>query len=68
MRIGFTTSVYGFGEGLAAVPRIAVANLIAILATGRALTIHAKGGPKTWDKTDHVFPADHHLAAGPVRS
>lgn len=68
MRIGFTTSVYGFGEGLASVPRIAVANLIAILATGRALTIHARGGPKTWDKTDHVFPAAHHLAADPVRS
>nr|WP_314442260.1 glycosyl transferase family protein [uncultured Sphingomonas sp.] len=68
MRIAFTTHVYGFGEGLAAVPRIAAANLIAILATGRALFLHAGGGPKQWDKTDHVFPAEHLIpAAGPVR-
>lgn len=37
MRIAFTSRVYGFGEGLASVPRIAVANLIAILATARAV-------------------------------
>jgi adsorption protein B len=64
MRVGFTSHVYGFGEGLAAVPRIVTANLIAILATGRALFLHAGGGPKQWDKTDHVFPA----ATGAARS
>ena len=32
--------------------------VIAILATGRALFLHAGGGPKQWDKTDHVFPGD----------
>ena len=67
MRIAFTTHVYGFGEGLASVPRIVVANLIAILAAGRALFLHANGGPKQWDKTDHIFPADHLLPQGPVR-
>ncbi len=67
MRLAFTTHVYGFGEGLAAVPRIVTANLIAILATGRALFLHAGGGPKQWDKTDHVFPADHLLPPAAVR-
>lgn len=67
MRLAFTTHVYGFGEGLAAAPRIVTANLIAILATGRALFLHAGGGPKKWDKTDHVFPADHLLPPQTVR-
>lgn len=67
MRVGFTTHVYGIGEGLAAVPRIAMANLIAILATGRALFLHASGGPKQWDKTDHVFPDDLLLPPEAVR-
>ena len=58
MRISFTTQVYGFGEGLASVPRILAGNLIAILAAGRALFQHAGGGPKQWDKTAHVFPAE----------
>lgn len=68
MRIGFTTHVYGLGEGLAAVPRIVTANLIAILATGRALFLHANGGPKQWDKTDHVFPEDPLLTPGANRA
>lgn len=58
MRIGFTTRVYGIGEGLASVPRILTANLIAILAASRALFLHSGGGPKQWDKTAHVFPAE----------
>jgi bacteriophage N4 adsorption protein B len=58
MRIGFTARVYGLGEGLASVPRIVAGNLVAILAAGRALFLHAGGGPKTWDKTAHVFPAE----------
>jgi hypothetical protein len=53
---------------LASVPRIAAANLVAILASARALFLHAGGGPKQWDKTDHIFPADHHLPPEPVRS
>ncbi|GAA4033021.1 hypothetical protein GCM10022281_10970 [Sphingomonas rosea] len=56
MRIAFTTRLYGFGEGLASVPRILAGNLIAILAASRALFLHAGGGPKQWDKTAHVFP------------
>ena len=58
MRIGFTSAVYGAGEGLASVPRILAGNLVAILAAGRALFQHAGGGPEQWDKTAHVFPAE----------
>jgi len=58
MRIGFTTRLYGLGEGLSSVPRIIAANLIAILAAARASFLHAGGGPKQWDKTAHTFPAD----------
>ena len=58
MRAGFTASVYGWREGLRAVPRTIVANLVAVLAAWRALLIHADGGPKRWDKTDHIFPRE----------
>lgn len=56
VRALFTTSAYGWRQGLLAVPRQVVANLIAILAVRRALLIHAEGGPKRWDKTSHIFP------------
>jgi bacteriophage N4 adsorption protein B len=56
MRAAFTTATYGWREGLTALPRTLVANLIAILAAKRALMLHIGGGPKQWDKTAHVFP------------
>jgi adsorption protein B len=58
MRIAFTTRVYGIGEGLSSVPRILAGNLVSILAASRALFLHTGGGPKQWDKTAHVFPAE----------
>jgi bacteriophage N4 adsorption protein B len=58
MRVCFTTSAYGLGEGLLSVPRLFVGNLIAILAAARALTIHMGGGATRWDKTQHTFPAE----------
>ncbi|HET9334790.1 MAG TPA: glycosyl transferase family protein [Sphingomicrobium sp.] len=58
MRVGFTTAAYGVGEGLRSIPRMVVANLIAMLAARRALLIHSAGGPKQWDKTDHKFPTE----------
>lgn len=58
MRFAFTARIYGVGEGLASIPRILAGNLIAILAAGRALFLHAGGGPKQWDKTAHVFPSE----------
>ncbi|MFL6734084.1 MAG: glycosyl transferase family protein [Sphingomicrobium sp.] len=57
MRAAFTTSAYGWRQGLLSVPRLAVANLIAILAALRALVIHMRGGARRWDKTGHIFPA-----------
>jgi adsorption protein B len=52
----FTTHVYGLGEGLAAVPRIATANLIAILATGRALFLTRAAGPSSGTRPTTSFP------------
>jgi len=57
MRFGFTSAAYGLAEGLRSIPRVLVANLIAILAARRALALHEVGGPKKWDKTRHIFPA-----------
>lgn len=57
MRFGFVSATYGLGEGLRAIPRIMVGNLIAILAVRRAISIHSRGGPARWEKTDHIFPA-----------
>jgi adsorption protein B len=58
MRAFFTASAYGWKEGLLAVPRVVVGNVVAILAAARALAIHLKGGAKQWDKTRHIFPAE----------
>ena len=58
MRAGFTTSVHGWREGLRAIPRTIISNLVSVLAAWRALLIHADGGPRHWDKTDHVFPRE----------
>ena len=58
MRFAFTTAAYGWIEGLRAIPRTIVANVIAVLAARRALLIHSAGGPKHWDKTHHIFPIE----------
>jgi len=58
MRAMFTASAYGWGEGLLSIPRLLVGNLIAMLAAGRAVSLHLGGGAKRWDKTRHVFPIE----------
>ncbi|MFL6721553.1 MAG: glycosyl transferase family protein [Sphingomonas sp.] len=58
MRAGFTTSAYGWREGLRSVPRLVVGNVIAMLAAGRAVSLHLGGGASRWDKTRHIFPAE----------
>jgi adsorption protein B len=58
MRACCTASAYGWREGLRGIPRTIVANLIAVLAAHRALMIHSAGGPRSWDKTHHIFPAE----------
>lgn len=61
MRVGFVTASYGLREGLFAMPRLVVGNIIAILSVRRAVAIHARGAPKTWEKTAHVFPASERV-------
>jgi bacteriophage N4 adsorption protein B len=58
MRAGFTASAYGWRQGLLSIPRLVVGNVIAMLAAGRAVSLHLGGGAKQWDKTRHVFPSE----------
>ncbi|MEO6247720.1 MAG: glycosyl transferase family protein [Sphingomicrobium sp.] len=58
MRAGFTTAAYGPWQGLLSIPRLFVANIIAILAVRRALALHDEAGPPRWDKTHHIFPKE----------
>jgi adsorption protein B len=62
VRAGFVTATYGPVQGLLSIPRLVIGNLIAILAVKRALSIHARGGPRRWDKTLHIFPAEENAA------
>ena len=62
-RFAFTARNYGWAEGLFAVLRIPVTNVIAIMAGWRAVVAYARtlsGGAITWDKTQH----DRHPSAG----
>jgi adsorption protein B len=61
MRCGFTAARYGWREGLRAIPRAAVANLIAMAAAVRALRLYReqrRSGRARWDKTQHSFPPE----------
>lgn len=58
MRAFFTATAYGIGQGLSSIPRLVVANLIAILAAVRAVALHLRSGPPQWEKTRHVFPKE----------
>ena len=58
MRACFTAQAYGWQEGLLSIPRLVVGNIIAMLAAGRAVSLHLGGGAKRWDKTRHIFPAE----------
>ncbi len=56
-RSAFTMREYGWREGLRAIPRMPVANVIAIMAGRRALRDYLatlRGRPLRWDKTRHV--------------
>ena len=56
----FVGHLYGVAEGLLSIPRVLVANIIAMLAARKAIvnyTRHCFGMPLTWDKTrHHVVP------------
>ncbi len=58
MRACFTTAAYGWVQGLLSMPRMVVGNVIAVLAAGRAISLHLGGGPQRWDKTVHIFPTE----------
>lgn len=61
MRFAFTAREYGLFEGLIAIPRIFLGNVIAIMAGRRALVAYMRtlgGGEVSWDKTGHgIHPA-----------
>ena len=61
MRMAFVTNAYGWRQGLIAVPRILVGNLIAIFAAMDALARYStirRCGRSEWGKTAHAFPPD----------
>jgi bacteriophage N4 adsorption protein B len=58
MRAWFTAAAYGWRQGVLSVPRLIIGNVIAMLAAGRAVSLHFGGGAKRWDKTRHIFPAE----------
>jgi adsorption protein B len=61
IRAGFTSAAHGWREGLRAVPRTAVGNVVAILAAKSALSRYRalrRGGRPRWDKTAHIFPGN----------
>jgi adsorption protein B len=58
MRAHFTSSAYGWRQGLLSIPRLVVGNVIAMLAAARAVSRHLSGGAVRWEKTHHIFPAE----------
>ncbi len=57
MRSVFTARIYGRVEGLRAVPRAFVSNVVTVVAAHRALALYVRalsGAPLRWDKTHHV--------------
>ncbi len=59
LRAVLVTHVYGWREGCRSIPRVFVANLIAVLAARRALSLYLRmrsDGIVRWDKTTHIFP------------
>ncbi|QPQ54570.1 glycosyl transferase family protein [Allosphingosinicella flava] len=61
LRFCFTASVYGWREGLRAVPRMLVSTLILIHAALHATRLYVhmlRSGVTRWHKTSHIFPAE----------
>jgi bacteriophage N4 adsorption protein B len=60
MRAGFTAYAYGPAQGLLAIPRAFVGNLVnaaaAWVATRRYRGMLQRGGPLAWEKTTHRYP------------
>jgi bacteriophage N4 adsorption protein B len=59
MRCFFVTRAYGWCEGVRAIPRAVIGNVIAIMAARRALWLYLtmrRDGVVRWDKTRHALP------------
>jgi adsorption protein B len=59
LRVAFTWRCYGWRQGVLALPRFVVGNIIALMAAPRAMArylVILRGGLPRWDKTQHVFP------------
>ncbi|WP_299328944.1 glycosyl transferase family protein [Parasphingopyxis sp.] len=59
MRAYFTGRTYGLREGVIAIPRAIVSNIIAMISARRAMTryiLARRGHRPVWDKTRHIFP------------
>lgn len=60
MRAFFSASAYGWRQGLLAIPRCIVANIITMMAARRAVALYwrqMRQGKVVWDKTTHRFPS-----------
>lgn len=56
LRAVFTGREYGIKQGLRAIPRVVVSNVISIMSGRRALAgyiLTLRGAPVVWDKTEH---------------
>lgn len=59
VRAGFTAHCHGWREGVRAIPRAVISNIIAMMAARRAMTGYIfarRDAPPIWDKTRHIFP------------
>jgi adsorption protein B len=59
MRFAFVTQIYGWREGLRAIPRTIVSNIVAMMAARKAVSVYLRmrrDGVVRWDKTTHAFP------------
>ena len=61
VRMFFVSRAYGWREGVRAVPRAIIGNIVAIIAARRALGVYLKmrrDGVVRWEKTSHAFPTE----------
>lgn len=59
-RAYFTTAEYGWREGVRSIPRLAIANIISVMAATRAVMGYVRltlTDKVVWDKTAHSFPS-----------
>jgi adsorption protein B len=64
-RMLFTGLIYGWEQALLSIPRMVVSNVVAFLASERALRLFVfhliTRKPLAWNKTDHFYPSADHL-------